>query len=198
MLEWLIGLSIRVYSRMTDWFIPERATSLAFSVLGELVKLCILPIIYLYEKNLDCDCGSMAVLIHFIISVLFSSRNAVHFLDITDSLFFMVQFIEGCSDMELSLEDSRILANCISGQIYDSDPIEFTKDLGARFALRRSILRMPGLSKLVSLVAKENDDVAPCSTVCDFAQNLQDLGADVKLVNCDTSVCTVQASLNLP
>ncbi|XP_042058925.1 uncharacterized protein LOC121803311 isoform X2 [Salvia splendens] len=65
-----------------------------------------------------------------------------------------VEFIEGCSDMELSLEDSRILANCISGQIYDSDPIEFTKDLGARFALRRSILRMPGLSKLVSLVAK--------------------------------------------
>ncbi|XP_042058924.1 uncharacterized protein LOC121803311 isoform X1 [Salvia splendens] len=64
------------------------------------------------------------------------------------------RFIEGCSDMELSLEDSRILANCISGQIYDSDPIEFTKDLGARFALRRSILRMPGLSKLVSLVAK--------------------------------------------
>lgn len=47
-----------------------------------------------------------------------------------------------------------MLANCICGQIYDSDPIEFTKDLGARFALHRSILRIPGSSKLVSMFAK--------------------------------------------
>lgn len=47
-----------------------------------------------------------------------------------------------------------MLSSCISGQIYDSDPIEFTKDLGARFALHRSILRLPGSSKLVSMFAK--------------------------------------------
>lgn len=51
-------------------------------------------------------------------------------------------------------EDSRLVSSCISGQIYDSDPIEFTNDLGARFALHRSILKLPGTSKLVSLFAK--------------------------------------------
>lgn len=183
-------------------FIPERATSLAFSVLGELVKELrrgICPVVLASFSG-----GSKAC------------------------LYKAFQIIEGCSDVELSMEDSRMLANCISGQIYDSDPIEFTKDLGARFALHRSILRMPGSSKLVSLFAKgvtssldalfitkfgseraeywkslyssvglggpflvvcsENDDVAPFSTLCDFAQNLQDLGADVKFVKCYTTV----------
>ncbi|XP_042008555.1 uncharacterized protein LOC121757128 isoform X1 [Salvia splendens] len=183
-------------------FIPDRATSLAFSVLDELVKELrrgICPVVLASFSG-----GSKAC------------------------LYKLLQIIEGCSDVELSLEDSRILANCISGQIYDSDPIEFTKDLGARFALHRSISRMPGSSKLVSLFAKgvtssldalfitrfgsqraeywkslyssvglgapflilfsQNDDVATCSTLSDFAQNLQDLGADVKVMKCDTSV----------
>ncbi|XP_042007110.1 uncharacterized protein LOC121755790 [Salvia splendens] len=183
-------------------FIPDRATSLAFSVLDELVKELrrgICPVVLASFSG-----GSKAC------------------------LYKLLQIIEGCSDVELILEDSRILANCISGQIYDSDPIEFTKDLGARFALHRSIFRMPGSSKLVSLFAKgvtssldalfitrfgsqraeywkslyssvglgapflilfsQNDDVATCSTLSDFAQNLQYLGANVKVMKCDTSV----------
>lgn len=51
-------------------------------------------------------------------------------------------------------EDSRLVRSCISGQMYDSDPVEFTTDLGARFALHPSILKMPGTSKLISLFAK--------------------------------------------
>lgn len=185
-------------------FIPERATSLAFSVLDELLEELrrgICPVVLASFSG-----GSKAC------------------------LYKALQIIEGCSDVELSLEDSRMLANCISGQIYDSDPIEITKDLGARFALHRSIFRMPGSSKLVSLFAKgvtssldalfitkfgsqraeywkslyssvglgapflivysENDDVAPFSTLCDFAQNLLDLGANVKVVKCNTAVHT--------
>ncbi|KAL8520077.1 hypothetical protein ACS0TY_010854 [Phlomoides rotata] len=69
-------------------------------------------------------------------------------------MYKILQIFEGYSDVELSLEDSRFLANCFSGQIYDSDPNEFTSDLGARFALHRSILKVPGSSKLVSLFAK--------------------------------------------
>ncbi|KAL8554477.1 hypothetical protein ACS0TY_002606 [Phlomoides rotata] len=182
-------------------FIPDRATSLAFAVLDELVKelrrgLC--PVVLASLSG-----GSKAC------------------------MYKVLQIIEGCSDVELSLEDSRLLANCISGQIYDSDPIEFTSDLGARFALHRSILRVPGSSKLVSLFAKgvtssldalfitrfgsqradywktlyssvglgapflilcsENDDVAPPSTLCDFARNLLDLGGNVKVVKWNTS-----------
>ncbi|KAK6136865.1 hypothetical protein DH2020_029391 [Rehmannia glutinosa] len=109
-------------------FIPERATSLAFSVLGELVE--------------ELRCGLCPV-----VFASFSGGSKA-------CMYKVLQIIEGCSDVELSLEDSRLVASCISGQIYDSDPIEFTTDLGARFALHRSILKMPGSSKLVSLFAK--------------------------------------------
>ncbi|KAF9684295.1 hypothetical protein SADUNF_Sadunf04G0103100 [Salix dunnii] len=119
-------------------------------------------------------------------------------------------------------DESRLVKNCISGHIYDSCPIDFTSDLGARFALHSAIQRMPGPSKFVSWVAKglasgldglyltrfesqhaeywqtlyssidmgapylilcsENDDLAPYIVISKFAQRLQDLGADVKLV----------------
>ncbi|CAA0827634.1 Protein of unknown function DUF829- transmembrane 53 [Striga hermonthica] len=69
-------------------------------------------------------------------------------------MYKVLQIIQGCSDLELCLEDNRLLVSCISGQIYDSDPIEFTSDLGARFSLHRSILKFPGSSKLISLFAK--------------------------------------------
>lgn len=51
-------------------------------------------------------------------------------------------------------EDNDLIRNCISGQIYDSGPVDFTSDLGARFALHRMILKMPGSAKLAALVAK--------------------------------------------
>jgi hypothetical protein len=51
-------------------------------------------------------------------------------------------------------DESRLVKNCISGHIYDSCPIDFTSDLGARFALHPAIQRMPGPSKFVSWVAK--------------------------------------------
>ncbi|KAG8364268.1 hypothetical protein BUALT_Bualt19G0110600 [Buddleja alternifolia] len=183
-------------------FFPEKATSIAFSVLDELVQelsrgLC--PIVLATFSG-----GSKAC------------------------MYKVFQIIEGFSEVELNMEDSRLVAGCISGQIYDSDPIEFTTDLGARFALPRSILKMPGASKLVSLFAKgvtssldalfltrfgsqraeywrtlyssvgfgapflilgsENDDVAPFSSLCNFAQHLRDIGGNVKVVKWSTSV----------
>ncbi|KAL8540344.1 hypothetical protein ACS0TY_001812 [Phlomoides rotata] len=177
-------------------FFPERATSLAFAVLDELLKelkggLC--PVVLATFAG-----GSKAC------------------------MYKILQIIEGCSEVELNMEDSRLIRSCISGQIYDSDPIEFTTDLGARFALHPSILKMPGTSKLISLFAKgftssldalfltrfgsqrseywqtlyssvglgapflvlcsENDEVAPFSTVCTFVKHLLDLGGNVKFV----------------
>ncbi|XP_075489222.1 uncharacterized protein LOC142528058 [Primulina tabacum] len=69
-------------------------------------------------------------------------------------MYKVFQIIEGRSEFELNLEDSRLVASCISGQIYDSDPVDFVHDLGARFSLHRSMLRMSGSSKLLSLSAK--------------------------------------------
>lgn len=51
-------------------------------------------------------------------------------------------------------EDNELVRNCISGQIYDSGPVDFSSDLGARFALHHSVLKMPGSAKLASLIAK--------------------------------------------
>lgn len=47
---------------------------------------------------------------------------------------------------------------------------------------------MQGLGAPFLILCSENDDVAPCSTPCHFAHNLQDLGADVKVVKSDTSI----------
>ncbi|KAL7118939.1 hypothetical protein ACP275_02G032300 [Erythranthe tilingii] len=207
-------------------FIPERATSLAFSVVVELVKhpdydttevfrwsqWKLITIYHVYKELRNGPCP--------VVLASFSGGSKA-------CMYKVLQIIEGCSDVDLSLEDSRLVVSCISGQIYDSDPIEFTSDLGARFALHRSILKMPGSSKLVSLFAKgvtssldalfitsfgsqradywetlyssvgleapflivfsENDDVAPFSTLCNFAQQLQVLGGNVKVVKLSTS-----------
>lgn len=51
-------------------------------------------------------------------------------------------------------DDSRLVRNCISGFIYDSSPLDFTSDFGARFGLPPTILKVPGSTKLASWVAK--------------------------------------------
>ncbi|KAL7125307.1 hypothetical protein ABFS83_14G108800 [Erythranthe nasuta] len=109
-------------------FFPDRATSLAFAVLNELAK--------------ELRGGLCPVVL-----ATFSGGSKA-------CMYKVLQIIEGCAEVELDMEDSRLVSSCISGQIYDSDPIEFTNDLGARFALPHSILKIPGTSKLVSLFAK--------------------------------------------
>ncbi|KAL2468387.1 hypothetical protein Fot_49963 [Forsythia ovata] len=181
-------------------FIPEKATSLAFSVLNELVKelrSSICPVVLAASSG-----GSKAC------------------------MYKVFQIIEGCCEAEINLEDSRLVMHCISGQIYDSDPVDFSSDLGARLALNHTVLKMPGFAKLVSFFAKgvtssldalfltrfgsqraeywqtlcssvglgvpflilcsENDDVAPYAVVCKFARQLRDMGGNVNVVKLNT------------
>ncbi|XP_052194315.1 uncharacterized protein LOC127802514 isoform X2 [Diospyros lotus] len=174
----------------------ERATSLAFAVLNELVEeLRIRP----------CP----------LVLAAFSGGSKA-------CMYKVIQVIEGACDAKLSLDDTRLIRSCISGHIYDSGPVDFASDLGARFTLPTAILRMPGSAKLVSWVAKgvtsgldalfltgfgshraeywqtlystvslgapylilcsENDVAAPYPAICNFSQRLQELGASVKLV----------------
>lgn len=175
---------------------PERATSLAFSVLNELVEeLRIKP----------CP---------LVLAAFSGGAKAC--------LYKFFQIIEGTCEAQLNQDDSRLVMTCISGHIYDSGPVDFTGDLGARFALHPAIRRMPGSSKLVSLVAKgvtsgldalfltrfgsqrseywqtlyssvgleapflilcsEKDNLAPHPVICSFARCLQELGGNVRLV----------------
>ncbi|XP_051136165.1 uncharacterized protein LOC127254876 [Andrographis paniculata] len=182
-------------------FIPDRATSLAFSVLEELVK--------------ELRCGLCPV----VLASFCGGSKAC--------MYKFLQIIKECSQLEPSLEDSGLVASCISGQIYDSDPVDFTNDLGARLALHSSILKMPGSSKLVSLFGKwvtssldalfvtrfgsqrtdywqtlyssvdigapflilcsENNDSIPISTICNFAQRIRELGGNVSVVKFSTA-----------
>ncbi|XP_050210813.1 uncharacterized protein LOC126661092 [Mercurialis annua] len=142
-------------------------------------------------------------------------------------MYKVFQIIQGTCEGQINLDDSRLLRSCFSGHIYDSSPVDFTSDFGARFALHPTIQQMPGPSKLVSWFAKgvvsgldglyltrfesqraeywqtlyssvefgapylilcsDSDHLAPCRSICRFAQRLQDLGGDVRLVKWNVS-----------
>lgn len=182
-------------------FFPEKATSHAFSVLKELLKEL---------RNKPCP----------VVFAAFSGGAKA-------CMYKIFQIIQGASEAQLSLVDSQLVINCISGQIYDSSPVDLTDDLGARFALHPTLLRVPGSTKLASLLAKgvtssldalfitrfgsqrseywqtlyssvnlgspylilcsENDDIAPYPVIHNFAQRLQDLGANVQIVKWNDS-----------
>ncbi|KAG5548125.1 hypothetical protein RHGRI_013729 [Rhododendron griersonianum] len=69
-------------------------------------------------------------------------------------MYKVLQVIEGACEVQLTLDDTRLIRNCISGHIYDSSPVDFTSDIGARFSLHPTILKMPGAAKIISSIAK--------------------------------------------
>ncbi|KAF3666274.1 putative presequence protease 2, chloroplastic/mitochondrial-like [Capsicum annuum] len=177
-------------------YIPEKATSLAYSLLRQLVE--------------ELRCRPCPVVV-----AAFSGGSKA-------CMYKFFQIVKGRSEAQVNLEDSQLVINCISGQIYDSCPVDFTADFGTQFAVPPTILKLPGSTKLLSLVAKgftsgldalfitrfgsqrseywrtlyssvsfgapflilcsENDDIAPYQSVCKFAHSLQDMGADIKMI----------------
>ncbi|KAL3580535.1 hypothetical protein D5086_018370 [Populus alba] len=182
-------------------FYPERALSLAYILLNELVEdLRVRP----------CP----------VIFVAFSGGSKA-------CMYKVLQIIQGTCEGHLNMDECRLVKNCISGHIYDSSPIDFTSDLAAQFSLHPAIQRMSGPSKFMSWVAKglasgldglyltrfelqraeywqtlyssidmgapylilcsENDDLAPYVVISKFVHRLKDLGGDVKLVKLNHS-----------
>ncbi|KAG6651866.1 hypothetical protein I3843_06G136400 [Carya illinoinensis] len=181
-------------------FYPEKAMSLAFLVINELVeelRIRPCPIIFVALSGSPKAC-----------------------------MYKIFQVIDGTCG-ERYPGEYQLIRNCVSGHIYDSSPVDLTSDLGARFTLHPSLRRMPGSSKIFSWLAKgitsgldalyltrfesqcveywqalyssvnfsapfliicsEKDDLAPYQMICNFAQHLQDLGGDVKLVKLNGS-----------
>ncbi|KAH7575228.1 hypothetical protein ACOSP7_005314 [Xanthoceras sorbifolium] len=182
-------------------FCPERAASLAYGLVSELVEeLRIKP----------CP----------VVFVAFSGGPKA-------CMYKVFQIIQGTCEGQLSADESRLVRNCIAGQVYDSSPVDFTSDFCARFSLHPTIQKIPGPSKLVSWVAKgiassldglcltrfdsqraeywqtlyssvdleapflilcsEDDELAPPQVIYNFSQRLQELGGDVELVNWKSS-----------
>lgn len=120
--------SLVVLSDFLNPFFPERATPLAFAILNELLEDL---------RTKPCP----------LVLASFSGGSQA-------CMYKLLQIIEGTCEAHLKLDDSRLMMTCISGQMFDSGPVNVTGDLGARFTLQSSILNVPGSSKLVSLVAK--------------------------------------------
>ncbi|GMI78784.1 hypothetical protein like AT2G15695 [Hibiscus trionum] len=177
-------------------YYPDRAMSLAFVLLNELLEVL---------KVRTCP----------VVFVAFSGSTKA-------CMYKVLQIIQGTGEGQLNSDGSQLIRNCVSGQIYDSSPVDFASDLNAQFALHPSIRKMPGPSKLVSWIAKgvasgldglyltglesqraeywqtlyssveldapylilcsENDDLASYPVISNYARCLQDLGADIKVV----------------
>ncbi|KAH1120331.1 hypothetical protein J1N35_003491 [Gossypium stocksii] len=176
-------------------YYPERAMSLAFVLLNELLeklKIRTCPVVFVAFSGSPKAC-----------------------------MYKVFEIIQETGEGRLNPE-IQLIRNCVCGQIYDSGPVDFASDLNARFALHPSIRKMPVPSKLVSWIAKgvasgldglyltrfesqrteywetlyssvdldapylilcsEKDDLAPYPVIRDFTQCLQDLGADVEIV----------------
>ena len=48
----------------------------------------------------------------------------------------------------------QLVRDCVCGQVFDSTPVDFTSDLGTRFVLHPSVLKMSQPPRVVSWVAK--------------------------------------------
>ncbi|XP_077237652.1 uncharacterized protein LOC143879256 [Tasmannia lanceolata] len=187
--------SLICHAEFLNLFFPEKATSLAYGVLDELikeVKIRPLPIVFAAFSG-----GTKAC------------------------MYKVLQIIDGKCETQLDPDECHLVRDCISGHIYDSSPVDFVSDLGVRFVLHPTVLKMAQPPRVVSWLAKafasgldslfqsrfeaqraeywqtlyssvnmgpflilcsEEDDLAPYQIVCNFAQRLQELGGNVKLV----------------
>lgn len=50
-------------------------------------------------------------------------------------------------------DEYQLVRDCICGHIFDSTPVDFTSDLGTRFALDPSILKLSRPPKIATLIA---------------------------------------------
>ncbi|KAJ9560104.1 hypothetical protein OSB04_005264 [Centaurea solstitialis] len=193
--------SLICHSQFLNLFFPDKATILALDVLNELLKEL---------KRRPCP-------------VVFASFSG----GAKACMYKVLQIIDSKCESHRNLDEYRLVRDCLSGHIFDSTPVDFTSDLGTRFALHPTVLKLSrpptmatwianGISSgldalflnkfelqraeywqtLYSTVAigapylilcSENDDLAPCQIICNFAQRLESLGGAVKLVKWSSS-----------
>ncbi|PKA50008.1 hypothetical protein AXF42_Ash017547 [Apostasia shenzhenica] len=181
-------------------FFPEKAETLACSILDELIK--------------EIKVRSVPVVL-----AAFSGGAK-------GCLYKVIQLVEGKYEGQQSKHDYQLVRECLSGQIYDSSPVDFTSELGTRFVLQPSILKLPHPPRVLSWMVKifaagidvvfinrfeaqraeywqtlyssvdmgpflilcsEDDELAPCDVVCQFVQRLQELGGDVNFIMWNSS-----------
>ncbi|KAF5817683.1 putative alpha/Beta hydrolase [Helianthus annuus] len=193
--------SLVCHSQFLNLFFPDKATTLAMDILNELVKEL---------KKRPCP-------------VVFASFSGGP----KACMYKALQIMDSKYESHGNLDEYRLVRDCLSGLIFDSSPVDFTSDLGTRFVLDPSILKLSRPPKIATLIANgisssldalfltrfesqraeywqtlyasvgmgapylilcsENDNLAPYQIICNFAQRLESLGGDVKLVKWTSS-----------
>ncbi|KAG2310222.1 hypothetical protein Bca52824_021779 [Brassica carinata] len=96
------------HSQFLNMFLPDKAANLASDLVSELVKV---------GDELKAKP----------VPLLFASFSGGH----NACMYKVLQILERICETRLSHDDCRLVRNCISGFIYDSCPVDFTRDLGA-------------------------------------------------------------------
>ncbi|KAK6245279.1 hypothetical protein SCA6_008369 [Theobroma cacao] len=188
--------SLVCHSEFLNMFFPEKAAALALDLLKELVEEL---------KMKPCP-------------VVFASFSGGP----KACMYKVLQMIEGLCEVQGNPDDLQLVKECFSGHIYDSSPVDFTSDLGARFVVHPTVLKMSHPPRIASWIANqiasgldalflsrfeshraeywqtlyasvsmgapylilcsETDDLAPYQIICNFAQRIEQLGGDIKLV----------------
>ncbi|XP_066337687.1 uncharacterized protein [Miscanthus floridulus] len=116
------------HSDFLTLFFPEKAAMLADRVIGELVKvLKITPV-----------------------PVVFASFSGGP----KGCTYKVLQLIERRCEGQLSLDEYQLVRDCLCGQMYDSSPVDFVSDLGTRFLLDPSVLKMSEPPRVLSWMTK--------------------------------------------
>ncbi|CAI9115754.1 OLC1v1016746C1 [Oldenlandia corymbosa var. corymbosa] len=142
-------------------------------------------------------------------------------------MYKVLQIIEHNCEEQIYLDEFQLVRDCISGFIFDSSPVDFTSDLGTKFILHPTVLKMSKPPAIVSWIANgiassldslflsrfesqraeywqtlyatvsmqspylilcsEDDDLAPYPIILNFAQRIQELKGDLKLVTWSSS-----------
>ncbi|KAJ3695881.1 hypothetical protein LUZ60_001258 [Juncus effusus] len=187
-LYWSLGWRCLVcHADFLNLFFPEKATTLAFDVLNELVKEL------KYRPS----------------PVIFATFSGGSTVGMSKTL----QLLDAKWEGEASMDEYEIIRECTCGQIYDSSPVSliteesthpkilsfFTKAISSSFdTLFPSSLQSQCSEYWQTLFSSveigpflifccEEDKLAPYRSVCNSAQQLADLGADVRFIKWSSS-----------
>ncbi|KAL2455048.1 hypothetical protein Fot_55224 [Forsythia ovata] len=119
--------SLVCHPKFLNSFFPDKAASLALEIVSDLVqelKIRPCPIVFASFSGGPKAC-----------------------------MYKVLQIIEGKCELQVNVDDYRLVRDCVAGYIFDSSPVDFTSDLGTRFVLHPTILKMSRPPLIASWIA---------------------------------------------
>ncbi|KAL2520962.1 hypothetical protein Fot_24885 [Forsythia ovata] len=118
--------SLICHSQFLNLFLPDKAASLALEIVNDLVQEL---------KIRPCP-------------VVFASFSG----GTKACMYKVLQIIQGKCPEQVNMDDFRLVKDCVTGHIFDSTPVDFTSDVGLRFILHPSIIKMSSPPLLASWI----------------------------------------------